>query len=205
MLSLLVVMETSFSVTMRDSWPTSAWLMSTSSASICERFGSWRSSAPNCVSISRNCWRCRSRLTACFFLSTYSSFSFVSSCWPFSSASIWLCVSAKKPATGRPPRMSSRTRILGAKCQVPGSCQLVRLNSSTIALKLTAIALTFLRGRRRRLGRGLLGAVVLGGDPLEGQVHVELGHAPALDRRGARLDQLRRLEPGGAVDVSHER
>jgi hypothetical protein len=62
-----------------------------------------------------------------------------SSARPASSWSIWPCVSAKKPATGMPIRHGEQHQILGAQCQVPGSCQLVFLNSSSRALKLIAM------------------------------------------------------------------
>src|SRR5687768_11323706 len=176
--------------------------MSTSSASICDLFGSCLSSAPNCVSISRSCCRCRSRLIDCFFLPTYSSFSFTSFCWPSSSSSSCPWLMAKKPATGMPTRISSSTTIFGAECQVPGSFQLVRWNSSASALRFIAMSALLRRVFRRRR----LGGVLCGGGTLELYVHVEL-RDPLLVGGGRRLhlNQQRLVEPGRSFDVAHQR
>src|SRR4051794_37712916 len=178
--------------------------MSTSSEATSDLLGSCLSSAPNCVSISRSCWRCRSRLIACFFLPRYSSFSFSSWFCSRARSSRWSLLCRKKPPTGIATRIAISTSSFGAACQVPASFQLVRLTSSSSALKLKAMSRPlFLRRRCRRARLG--GSRLVDGGALDRQVHVEFRNAALVDRRGLDLDQLRIAEPGRGLDVAHER
>src|SRR5450759_2259643 len=186
--------------------PRPAWLISTSNASICDLFGSCFSSAPKELSISRSCWRYRSRLTADCFLPLYSSLSFASCSAPAASSSTCPCQSATYPATTKATRVAIKASSLGRAGQVPGSFGLRYLNCSSSLFIRPFLLFRACRSSAARpsIARSALGGAGLGLLAPDADVHGEFGQALVVDSGRLDLDQVRVLQIGRSLQVAHQ-